>query len=70
MKDVRLTLPPLAINLAREMRAGKKTFVEAGAADAYFGDPASATAAHGEEIYALLVAMVRTVVDERWPSGM
>jgi creatinine amidohydrolase len=63
----RAALPPLPIDLARAMRAGVRTFEEAGAAAAYFGDPAAATAAEGEAIYALLVEMVLTVVDERWP---
>lgn len=60
-------LPPLQIDLARAMRAGVRTFVEAGAADAYFGDPAAATAEEGEWIFARLVEMVLTVVHERWP---
>ncbi len=67
VRDLRGGLPPLPIDLARAMREGKQTFVEAGAPDAYFGDPAAATAQEGEEIYALLVAIVRTVVAERWP---
>ena len=63
----RATLPPLAVDLAKAMKAGVKTFKEAGAADAYFGDPAAATAAHGDEIYSLLVTMVRTEIAETWP---
>lgn len=63
----RARLPPLAIDLARAMRAGVRTFGAAGAADAYFGDPAAATPAEGEWIFARLVAMVVAVVRERWP---
>jgi creatinine amidohydrolase len=63
----RAGLPPLAIDLARAMRAGVPSFVAAGAADAYFGDPAAATAEEGEWIYARLVEMVVAVVEERWP---
>jgi len=63
----RAGLPPLHIDLARAMRAGVRTFVEAGAADAYFGDPAAASGSEGEWIFARLVDMVLTVVRERWP---
>jgi creatinine amidohydrolase len=63
----RVGLPPLPIDLARAMRAGVRTFVEAGAPDAYFGDPAAATRDEGEWIFARLVEMVTTVVRERWP---
>jgi len=62
----RAALPPVPIDLARAMRAGVRTFVEAGAADAYFGDPAAASAAEGEWIYQRLVEMVVTVVKETW----
>jgi creatinine amidohydrolase len=41
---------------------GAKTFTEAGGPAAYFGDPASATAAEGEQSYALMAgALVREV---------
>jgi len=60
----RATLPPVEIDLARAMRGGVKDFVEAGAARAYFGDPASATVEEGDAVYALLVAMVLATVDE------
>jgi creatinine amidohydrolase len=63
----RATLTPLDINLAKAMKAGKLTFEEAGAAHAYFGDPASATVEEGEQLYARLVEMVLTTVREIWP---
>ncbi len=61
-------LPKLDINLARAMKEGKRTFEEAGAARAYFGDPASATVAEGEWLYARLCEMVLTTISERWPA--
>lgn len=67
--DRRAALPARDIDLARAMREGKRTFEEAGAPEAYFGDPAAATAAEGERIYRLLVDMVVAVVDETWPPG-
>lgn len=41
-------------SLSRAIRDGKKTFVEAGGPHAYFGDPAAANAAAGEDLYAEL----------------
>jgi len=66
VREARHALPPLPINLAEAMKEGKATFEEAGAHDAYFGDPASATVEEGESTYALLVTMVVTTVDETW----
>jgi creatinine amidohydrolase len=66
--EVRLKLPPLPIDLAKAMQNGVRTFGEAGASQAYFGDPASATRAEGDDIYARLAHMVVTTVRETWPA--
>lgn len=66
--EVRARLTPLPIDLAKAMKAGVRTFGEAGAAQAYFGDPAAATRAEGDDIYARLVEMVVTTIRETWPS--
>jgi creatinine amidohydrolase len=63
----RARLPIVDINLAKAMKAGQRTFEEAGADRAYFGDPASATIEEGEWLYARLVEMVVTTVRETWP---
>jgi creatinine amidohydrolase len=63
----RASLPPLPIDLAQAMKAGVRTFVEAGARDAYFGDPAAATRQEGDAIYGLLVTMIVTTIAETWP---
>ena len=47
-------------SLSRAIRDGKKTFGEAGGPDAYFGDPASASAAAGEDLYAELADIFAT----------
>lgn len=60
-------LKPVAIDLAKAMRAGKKTFGEAGAPEAYFGAPAEATREEGEELLGKLTAMVVTEVLEKLP---
>jgi creatinine amidohydrolase len=64
VRDTRRSLPPLAIDLAKAMKAGITTFEAAGAPDAYFGDPAAATVEEGEWIFARLVDMIVTVIEE------
>ena len=56
------------IDLARAMREGKRTFGEAGAPDAYFGDPAAATVEEGNDIYTRLVTMVVEEARAAWPT--
>jgi creatinine amidohydrolase len=67
--QVRRALTKRPIDLARAMREGKKTFLEAGAPQAYFGDPAAASVEEGNQIYALLVKMVVETVRAAWPIG-
>jgi creatinine amidohydrolase len=67
--EVSAQLPPRPIDLARAMKEGKRTFMEAGAPEAYFGDPAAATVAEGDDLYARLVKMVVTTADEAWPPS-
>lgn len=51
-------LPGVDISLSEKLRAGIMTFLEMGMARAYAGDPARASAAHGEEMLARLAEMV------------
>jgi creatinine amidohydrolase len=67
-QGARAALPELAIDLARAMRQGIRTFEEAGAHRAYFGDPARASRDEGEALYARLCEMVVTVCLEVWPE--
>jgi creatinine amidohydrolase len=67
--EVRRELVVKPIDLARAMREGKRTFVEAGAEQAYFGDPAAATVEEGNDIYGRLVAMIVETVRAAWPVG-
>jgi creatinine amidohydrolase len=67
--EVRAGLPPVPVDLAKAMKEGKRTFGEAGAPRAYFGDPAGATVEEGNAIYDLLVTMVVTTVNETWPQA-
>jgi creatinine amidohydrolase len=66
--EIRQTLMVKPIDLARAMREGKRTFGEAGAPDAYFGDPAAASVEEGNDIYARLVTMVVETVRERFAT--
>ncbi|HEX6835797.1 MAG TPA: creatininase family protein [Polyangia bacterium] len=67
--DVRRQLMVKPIDLARAMREGKRTFIEAGAPEAYFGDPAAATVEEGNDIYARLVAMIVDEVKSAWATS-
>ena len=58
VRDSRKDLAPNPVNLATLMKQGVKTFREAGATDAYFGDPASATREEGNQTYAILTRMI------------
>lgn len=49
-----LALPANPTSLSVAIRDGKKTFLEAGGPRAYFGDPAAASAAEGDALYAEL----------------
>jgi creatinine amidohydrolase len=68
--EARARLTPLPIDLAKAMREGVRTFGEAGASQAYFGDPAAATRVEGDDIYARLVEMVVTTVRETYRDAI
>ncbi|HET6266198.1 MAG TPA: creatininase family protein [Acidobacteriota bacterium] len=69
VKDSRKELPQNDINLAKAMKQGVKSFRDAGAPQAYFGDPASATQREGEQTYAILTQMiVETVLGSLRPQ--
>jgi creatinine amidohydrolase len=63
-EEQRAELPALEIDLVAAIRGGAKSFADAGAAEAYCGDPRGATVAEGEESYRRLVAMVLQVIGE------
>ena len=51
-------LPEVHVDLAAAIRAGKKTFREAGVHDAYCGHPATASREEGGRLYSVLVDIV------------
>lgn len=64
VKDLREALEPVEIDLVGAMKGGLKTFTEMGAGNAYFGRPAEATSAEGNETYRRLVDIVVTTITE------
>jgi creatinine amidohydrolase len=60
-------LPPNDSDFLGAVKHGAGTFTAAGGPAAYFGDPAHASAAEGDDIYARLQHMILTTIDETWP---
>ncbi|MCZ6596516.1 MAG: creatininase family protein [Planctomycetota bacterium] len=67
-EELRTGLPAVEIGLIEKMRAGAKTFVQAGADEAYCGDPASASAEEGRDLIERLAGMIVESVRETWPD--
>ncbi len=63
-EEVRRALPANPRSLSRAIRDGLETFEQAGGAQAYFGDPAAATAAEGERTIAALGEILEQAVVE------
>jgi creatinine amidohydrolase len=58
VRENRADLPANPVNLAVLMKQGVKSFKQAGAPEAYFGNPAGATVEEGEQTYAILTRMI------------
>lgn len=67
-EEERAGLPEKKIGLLEKMQSGVKSFQEAGADQAYCGDPAAATAEEGRDLVERLATMICTLVDETWPE--
>jgi creatinine amidohydrolase len=50
----RVSLPANPVSLSEAIQAGKQSFEAVGGSQAYFGDPAAASAEEGQETIALL----------------
>jgi creatinine amidohydrolase len=64
----RRALPEVRIDLIEKMRSGVDTFAAAGAAEAYCGAPAEASADEGRELVERLATMIVESVRETWPD--
>jgi creatinine amidohydrolase len=62
------SLPPVRIDLLTKMQAGARSFLEAGATDAYCGDPAAASAEEGRDLIERLARMSVESIRECWPD--
>ena len=67
-EQARAGLAPVAIDLIEKMRAGARSFVQAGATEAYCGDPAAASAEEGRERIEALARMIVQSAREAWPD--
>jgi creatinine amidohydrolase len=57
-------LPPVLIDLPAALRAGARTFADAGGDLGYFGDPSRATAEEGERLFDVLAKIAVEALDE------
>ena len=64
-EDIARDLPPNPSSLSTAIREGKKTFADAGGAEAYFGWPADATAEEGRQTVRLLGHLLAEAVHAR-----
>ncbi len=63
-EEVRSALPPNPASLSAAIRAGLRSFADAGGPQAYFGDPAAAAAAEGEATIETLGQILEEAVRE------
>ncbi|MDR7481833.1 MAG: creatininase family protein [Armatimonadota bacterium] len=61
--DVARGLQPVWVDLPAALRAGARSFAEAGSPMAYFGDPARSSREEGEALYAALATIVADAVE-------
>ncbi len=72
-EDLRKGLAPRWLGLAEKLKSGVGTFRAMGADEAYFGDPASASAEEGMRLYEVLSEMIcceaaLAIPNVRWPD--
>jgi creatinine amidohydrolase len=64
----RAALPKVDLDLVGAIRGGAQGFLALGASQAYCGDPARATAAEGERLFARLADAVVACARDAWPD--
>lgn len=64
-ETARRSLKPLPVDLPAKIKAGATNFLECGGPEAYFGDPAHASAEEGERLLAVLVAHATSSIRDR-----
>src|SRR5262245_43077061 len=68
VREERTRLPANPSDLVAAMKSGRRSFVEAGGPEAYFGDPAAASLGEGEWLYERLVTLVREAAAALGPA--
>jgi len=63
-RDMLPHLAPVLIDLPAALRAGARTFADAGGDLGYFGDPATATAEEGERLFTVLAQIAVEALEE------
>jgi creatinine amidohydrolase len=63
-EEIMSALEPKLISLSQAIKAGARSFIEIGGDQAYFGDPAAATAEEGDRVFDILAGMIVTSLDE------
>ncbi len=63
-EELRAALPANPVSLSLAIRDGKRSFEEAGGPQAYFGDPAAASAEEGRRTIAALGSILESAVLE------
>ena len=68
-ENERRALPEVRVDLVEKMQGGARSFLEAGADQAYCGAPAEATAEEGLDLIDRLATMVVETARETWPEA-
>ena len=63
-EEIMSALEPKLISLSQAIKAGARSFIEIGGDQAYFGNPAAATAEEGDRVFDILAGMIVTALDE------
>ena len=63
-EEVRTSLPANPVSLSQAIADGSRSFEEIGGSQAYFGDPAAASAVEGRETIAVLGSILAEAVEE------
>jgi creatinine amidohydrolase len=67
-EEMRLKLEPRFLDHMEEVRCGSRSLIKAGAAEAYLGDPAAASAAQGGALLERIVARIVASIRASWPE--
>jgi creatinine amidohydrolase len=61
--ELRRGLPEVPVSLVEAIRAGRRDFLQAGGSQAYFGRPAEASAAEGQQTFAILASLLVEAIE-------